>query len=769
VIVRALATLIAVGGVLAPAIDAPPAAASPAEAGVDRATAAPQRCAALRKRGRRSAAHACYARLIAQAQRAPTGLAAYWRAEAEWALGDYGAANNDFRAAVAAADTGPARPAAVGPSPRAVYRVRWALLLHERFNDSDAVDLLHEALAREPQYAPAYLALARVSAEGFDSRAVEWARKALAIDPRLAPAHELLAGLALEDSDAALAAREADAALAIDPTGALDALAVHASIELLADRSPESWFARMRALNSSYGEGYALAARQLVLALRYADGVAYYRKALATDPELWSARAELGINLLRLGEEADARAELVRCYEAGYRSPETVNTLRLIDTLHGFVTIREPGIILKLDAKEAALLRPYFLEQLKRDIADYERKYHMKLPAPVQVEVYPNHEDFAVRTLGVPGLGALGVTFGEVVAMDSPSGRKPGDFHWASTLRHEMSHVFILTETDHRVPRWFTEGLAVHEETQASPEWGDPMTPDIIAALRDHKLLAVADLDRGFVRPTYPAQVEVSYFEAGRICDFIQSRWGLEKLNAMVRSFALRKSTRDVIAQTLGLAPEAFDRDFQAWLYARVGTTVASFPAWHAALAELARLAQAGRDAEVIRKGDAVIDLYPDYVYDGNAYQLLAQAYLARQNRPGAIEALRRYEHAGGRSPQLLEQLAGLEQSAGDSAAAAATLERINLIDPAYDPRQHSKLGELLLARKNYPGAIREFEAVLAFHPLDEASARFDLARAYFAAGERNEAEDSVVAALEAAPDYRPAQKLLLEIEGNSR
>ncbi len=95
----------------------------------------------------------------------------------------------------------------------------------------------------------------------------------------------------------------------------------------------------------------------------------------------------------------------------------------------------------------------------------------MKLPGPVQVEVYPDHEDFAVRTMGMPGLGALGVTFGEVVAMDSPSARKPGDFNWGATLWHEMSHVFILTATNHRVPRWFTEGLAVHEEGEHSPEW----------------------------------------------------------------------------------------------------------------------------------------------------------------------------------------------------------------------------------------------------------------------------------------------------------
>ena len=49
----------------------------------------------------------------------------------------------------------------------------------------------------------------------------------------------------------------------------------------------------------------------------------------------------------------------------------------------------------------------------------------MKLTGPVQVEVYPDHEDFAVRTMGMPGLGALGVTFGQVVAMDSPRHASP--------------------------------------------------------------------------------------------------------------------------------------------------------------------------------------------------------------------------------------------------------------------------------------------------------------------------------------------------------
>ena len=47
-------------------------------------------------------------------------------------------------------------------------------------------------------------------------------------------------------------------------------------------------------------------------------------------------------------------------------------------------------------------------------------------------------------------------------------------------------------------------------------------------------------------------------------------------------------------------------------------------------------------------------------------------------------------------------------------------------------------------------------------HPLDKASAQFNLAQAYFAAGQRDKAEEHVLASLEAAPGFRPAQKLLL-------
>ena len=704
-----------------------------------------ERCQQLEKHGHRAAAQTCYQGLA----RAATP---YLQAEGHWGLHDYERANEDFRSAVAQADG------------NALYRVRWGRMLHERFNNQDAQDLFKEALMREPKNAQALLGLALVSADGFDSGAIDWAHKALQADPQLAQAHELLASLALEDSDYAQAAADADAALKLSPE-ALDAMAVHASIEVLADRPPDEWLGKIAAVNPAYGPGYALVAHHLTLNGRYLEGVDYYRKAVAADPQLWSARAELGVNLMRLGQDSEARAQLQKCYANGYRNDATVNSLRLLDSYRNFVIFKDDTTILKLHKKEADLLYPYFLAELKRSIAVYEQKYQMKLSGPVQVEVYPDHEDFAVRTLGMPGLGALGVTFGNVLAMDSPSGRKPGDFHWASTLRHEMSHVFILAATQHRVPRWFTEGLAVHEETQASPEWGDPMTPEIIVALRQHKLLPVADLDRGFVRPEYPAQVFVSYFEAGRMCDFIQDKWGPAKLLDMVHSYARRVSTPATIQSVLGVSAADFDTQFQKWLYDQVQDTVEQFDSWHKRLAQLAELAQSKRYDELLAQGQAVIRMYPDYVYDANAYEFLAQADLAAGRKPDAVKVLESYVKAGGRRPETLKTLANLQEEQGDPRAAAATLDRINYIDPAYDEDLHRHLGKLWLAQKNFEGAIREYRAVIALHPLDVASAQYDLAEAYLGAGQREQAEDAVLASLEAAPGFRPAQKLLLQIK----
>jgi hypothetical protein len=353
--------------------------------------------------------------------------------------------------------------------------------------------------------------------------------------------------------------------------------------------------------------------------------------------------------------------------------------------------------------------------------------------------------------------------------MDSPSGRPPGSFHWASTLWHELSHVFVLSATKHRVPRWFTEGMAVHEETAVSPEWGDRLSPEVLLAIKDKKLLPVAQLDRGFVRPSYPAQVVVSYFQAGRICDYINGKWSYDKLLAMMHGFGAGKSTQDVLQEHLGLKAEEFDKQFLTWIDEQHGATAASFEQWRKKIRPLVELSRAGKHDEVIKEGLALRDLYPDFVEHGSVYELLAEAYLAKGDKKAGVAELERYARIGGRSPALLKKLAKLEEEQGRMKEAAAALERLLYIYPVNDEELHRRLGELWLAGGDTAGAIRAYRAAVASKPIDKAASHYNLAKALLAARKTGEARDQLLLSLEAAPGYRPAQKLLLQIHSNEK
>src|ERR1700728_5152945 len=87
--------------------------------------AVPADCWTLRKHGHGNAAEACFRDLAGSGD-------AWFRAEGFWGLEQWDQANEQFRLA--------AQPA----SSKSLVKVRWGLLLHERFNEFDAVDLFRE-------------------------------------------------------------------------------------------------------------------------------------------------------------------------------------------------------------------------------------------------------------------------------------------------------------------------------------------------------------------------------------------------------------------------------------------------------------------------------------------------------------------------------------------------------------------------------------------------------------------------------------------------
>lgn len=711
----------------------------------DRAKAS--RCWSLKARGDSVQATNCFVALMAEKSPALS-------AEGTWGVGRLEEAVKVFELALEVYPDDP------------YVRIRFGELFWSRFNRGEAMKLVSEALALDKTNAAGMLALAKMLSKGFDPKATDLAKSAAEADPGLVEARELLAQLALENSDEKKAAEEARKALAIDPKS-LHAMAILGTIELLKNQ-PTDQFDKILSINPKCGEAWFWAGHHFVLNRRYEEGIELYRKAVALKPDLWDAREQLGVNLMRVGKPDEAREQLEMAYNAKHDSSEVVNSLRLMDSYKNFVSHKFEGGEVRLDKKEAAILQPYFEEEIRRARATYEAKYKMKLKVPLEVEVYPNHEDFAVRTMGMPGLGATGVSFGPVVAMDSPSARKGGDYHWASTLWHELSHSYILVMSKFLVPRWFTEGISVHEETQASPEWGDPAEAYVLTALNEKKFLPVEDLDSGFVRPKDPMQIGLSYFQAGQALDWIVKTYGQDTVNAMVLSFAERKTTPEVIQLHLKMTPKEFDAKLNGFLRERFGKVADNLKDVRAAM-QAASKALAKKDWDTaITEGLKATSGYPVTAILSSGYEVLAKAYTAKGDTVKAREALRNYATASGRDPEVLKQLAQLEEDNGDKAMAAAALKRLIYISPVGDEDLHRKLGTYYLDLKQADRALAAFQAQLASKPVDPAGAYYNLARTLVALSRPKEAQEAIFQSLELAPGFKPAQKLLLDLENHS-
>jgi tetratricopeptide (TPR) repeat protein len=618
--------------------------------------------------------------------------------------------------------------------------------------------------------------LAGVAVGRFESRAREWIEQALKLDPDNIRALLLLARMDLEDGSIDAGEASLDRALAVaERRGAppLEIYALNAAVDLLRDVEVSPWTQRALDYNAGYGDAYAIPAHFYVITRRYREAIELYKKAVATEPDLYSAHAELGVNLLRENKIAEAQRHLATAFGGDPYSLPTVNTLRLIDSLDRFVVTRhgkaadesatDPGVILRLHQEEAPVIEPYVLDLVNRSIESFSERYGFELEEPVIVELYPDHDDFAVRTAGLPGIGLLGVTFGYLVAMDSPSGRAPGEFHWGTTLWHEMAHVFTLEATNHLVPRWFSEGVSVFEEWATGPLPGRHIPPPVLQAIAEDKFLPIGELDRGFIRPSYENQVIVSYMQAGLICEYVEANWGQQALRDMLTAFAEGLETVDALERAIGIDAAEFDRRFAAFVAEEFGDVVENLEPWQRAQSEANESAGAADWAAALAAATRAIELHPDYVDQGSAYLIKAKAEDELGEAANALATLVEYHSRGGHDPGALMQLGEWLAGEGRSAEAIDVLEADILVAPL-DETLHERLGDWLLESGEAEQALAEYQALFAMQPHDQASAHFRLAKAYLGLEDRDRSREHLLYALEIAPHYREAQQLLLEI-----
>jgi cellulose synthase operon protein C len=667
--------------------------------------------------------------------------------------------------------------AAVAADPRNVdATLRTGDLFLDKYNAPEARESYTLALQRDSGDARALLGMARVLDFEGKADALTLARRSAQRDPQLVEAQVLLARLHLEAEQYDSARIASDRALALDSLRLAPWALLGATAWLTADSLT---YARARAaaerLHPRPAEFEVELAEAAVRNRRYADAVRFASRAVEADSGSARAWGVLGTNQLRLGQMADGRASLERAFALDPFHLWHKNTLDLLDQLDGFAVHRSARIELVAPAEDADALALHLLPLLEEAFDSLARRYAYTPPTPIRLELYRRHADFSVRTVGLAGLGALGVSFGTVLAMDAPGARGRGEFNWGSTAWHELAHTFTLGASGHRVPRWLSEGLSVLEERRARPWWGAKATLGFVEAYKARRLRPVSQLGEGFVRPRSPQEVGHSYLLASYAAEFIEAQAGAAALPALLQAYRDGLETPAAFARVLRTTPTDFDARFDAWMAQRFAAPLAAIAAgdgtapptgaFPTAMREAAQALEAGDRTAARRALTRARTLFPEYAGADGPDALLAALLAADGDPAGAATAIatvtRRNETAW--EPNARE--ADWREASGDTAGAAAALSRLQWMSPLDIPMQQ-RLATLAARSGDHATALRARRTVVALRPTDLLEARYQLARALADAGDRTAARREVLAVLEQAPGFEKAQALLLELRG---
>jgi predicted Zn-dependent protease len=484
-------------------------------------------------------------------------------ARAAQLLGSWKDANDTFRDAVDADPKG---------KDGARANIAWGRLFLEKYDAGHAEACIDDALAVLPEDAEARTVLAAVKIEqSYDTagalRELDRAERSI---PNYAEAEELRARIALEDEDHPRAQKLATALLARNPED-ISARTTLAGIALLED--DRAAFEEQRRLvlathpraSSFFHELGELMVRNH----RYLDAVPLEEEALRVDDKDAVARAAYGANLLRLNREDEGLSALRAAWQKDKYNVRTYNLLQLFEDVipKRYTMIDAPPFRLRVPTSERALLEQTIVPFLKHAEKTLTGLYGFSPKGPIQVELYTDPQHYAVRTIGLPGLDAIGVTFGPLITCLSPS---LGKFNWGMVLWHELSHVYAIEASKSRVPRWFTEGLSEYETTVVDPLWTRRTSAELASALFRGELLPVEQLDRAFVHARNLSQMVVAYHESAAAVRYFVERAGRPAIMVALRGFSQNQRFTDIVKRITGQDAAAFDADFRAWLRAKL-------------------------------------------------------------------------------------------------------------------------------------------------------------------------------------------------------
>ncbi len=530
-----------------------------------------------------------------------------------------------------------------------------------------------------------------------------------------------------------------------------------------------------------------LIGKKLSQKYRFEEGAKYQRRAIEFDSGFIPARLQLAQDMLRLGQD-EIGWELAR--SVANQDPYNVVAINLVNLngrIQAFQVLERDGIQVKMDSREALIYGQQVLDLLSEAKSVLCEKYDVEPRAPVVVEIFPQQKDFAIRTFGLPGgAGFLGVCFGRVITANSPASQGENPSNWQSVLWHEFCHVVTLEKTKNRMPRWLSEGISVYEERQRDPSWGESMTPIYRKMLLGDELTPVSQLSGAFLNPPSPIHLQFAYYESSLVVEFLIEKHGIETLKRVLDDLGDGLGIEDALSKNVGPA-ERLDLEFAEYAV-NVGESFGADANWsreempekpsERELVEwveanpnsywgLRSLATAHFESKRFEEAKKVLEKLRDLgTFTGEAggpQSMLAMVYRELGETDKEIETLERIIGGSSDSLPALRRLIELAKDKEQWERVSLYSEQILAINPLLTDGQLS-LSVAADQLDRPQDVVRAMSALAELDPIDPAAIDYRMAKALAELDDRDQARVHVLRALEEAPRYRDAHRLLLEL-----
>lgn len=532
--------------------------------------------------------------------------------------------------------------------------------------------------------------------------------------------------------------------------------------------------------NSHDGEVYRITGRLASRHYRFAEAAKFQEKAIRVNPNDAMARAYYAFDLLRLGEDAGGRRELEASFEADRFNVQVYNMLELLDTLDTFETVKRGPFEVKMPAVERKVWGDEVLDLLQEAYERYETEYDVALSNPIYLQIFDNHDDFMVRSVGLPGsIGYLGICFGKLITMDTPSARDKGSMNWRATLWHEFVHVVTLQKTKNRMPRWLSEGISVYEETRHTVAWGQRPTPNYKVVVEDMEIPRLQDMELFFTQPKTQFHVMFGYYLGGEFVRFYAEKYGHGALVRALGAIGNGKNTVDALVGSSGTTADALNDAFASYVKDLIAPyknlpnpepgllggamMPGSTPPFTNAMQEAAQAMEEARYDDAERWLQEAEALFPGSIGPSSPLTLLADLYETTgqvEQRQAALEKLFSLDGTDWRTCHSLGKIY-------KDAKAWDKLEEVAMrglsIDP-FDVGMRRALLQAYIGSKQSKNALEELDLLVRLDPDHEIDYRLERVDLHLASKQMGKARVEVLSLLEEVPYSWEAQRRLLKI-----